>query len=212
MSAEDVLQGDRGRALLNTFFTADTHFNHTAILGLAKRDFPNVREMNSWLIETWNAKVTQERDHVWVLGDFGFNAPTREGTTDLGELFWKLRGVKHLIVGNHDYKNTQVLRLPWESIHDLWEFKQDGLRAVLCHSPLETWAGSWRGNLHFHGHCHGSLQRKIPKRFDVGVDTLLGASGPIPWEELKELGMKEEFVPVDGHGKAGRDDDKTYGG
>ena len=129
------------------------------------------------------------------------HAPTKEGTTDLGEIFWKLRGKKSLIVGNHDAKNTQVMRLPWERVEMLTEIKRNGQRATLCHYPLETWPASWRGSMMLHGHCHGTLKRKLPKRFDVGVDTELGQNGPIPWGRLVELAAAEQFAPVDGHDK-----------
>ena len=153
------------------------------------------------LIALWNGQVTRDTDDVWVLGDFGFHAPTKEGTTDLGEIFWKLKGRKHLIVGNHDAKNNQILRLPWEKVEMLYELKRDGQRATLCHYPLETWPASWRGAMMLHGHCHGTLNRKLPKRFDVGVDTELGSNGPILWDRLVELARQETFVAVDGHDK-----------
>jgi calcineurin-like phosphoesterase family protein len=157
--------------------------------------------MNESLIALWNGRVEREGDDIWLLGDFGFHAPTKEGTTDIGEIWWRLRGKKHLIVGNHDAQNNQVLRLPWETVALLHEVKIDGQRATLCHYPLETWPASWRGSMMLHGHCHGTLRRKIAKRFDVGVDAALGVNGPIPWKELVERAMKETFTVVDGHGK-----------
>jgi calcineurin-like phosphoesterase family protein len=183
------------------YFWADLHLNHAGILHHASRPYSGVAEMNEALIALWNGRVEKEGDDVWVLGDFGFHAPTKEGTTDLGELWWRLRGKKHLVVGNHDAKNNQVMRLPWESIDYLTEFKLGGQRATLCHYPLETWPASWRGSMMLHGHCHGTLRRKIAKRFDVGVDTTIGQNGPIPWEELVERASKESFDMVDGHGK-----------
>jgi calcineurin-like phosphoesterase family protein len=156
--------------------------------------------MNEGLIELWNARVEHENDDVWFLGDFGYHAPTQEYTTDLGVIFWKLRGKKHLIVGNHDVKNTQVMRLPWETVDMLKEIKLNGQRATLCHYPLETWPAAWRGAMMLHGHCHGTLKRKLPKRFDVGVDAL-GNNGPIPWDTLVEWASKETFMAVDGHEK-----------
>lgn len=181
------------------YFWADTHFNHEGIIRHANRLVETVQEMNSLLINLWNSKVEQ-RDIVWFLGDFGFHAPNKDGTTDLNDIFWSLNGTKRLIVGNHDLKNNQVLRLPWDQVADLIEVKHQRKRATLCHYPLETWPGAWRGNLMLHGHCHGTLKRKLPKRFDVGVDAL-GATGPIPWEELVETAKREKFVPVDGHDK-----------
>lgn len=185
------------------YFWSDTHFNHRGILKHTTRPFGDIREMNAWMVDVWNSAVRQERDTVFHLGDFGFSTADGE---DLGEIFWRLRGKKHLIVGNHDEKNPQVLRLPWESISPLKTFKLEGVRAELCHYPLETWKGAWRGTLMLHGHCHGTLKRKVPKRFDVGVDTELGAAGPIPLSELVARAAREAFVPQDGQdGHEGRD-------
>jgi calcineurin-like phosphoesterase family protein len=187
-----------------TYFWADTHFNHRGILGYTSRPWKTVEEMNRGLMAIWNATVRNESDDVWVLGDFGFT-PRREWATtemDLMTIFWGLRGRKNLVVGNHDEKNQQVLRLPWERIERLVELKIGGKRATLCHYPLETWPASWSGSMMLHGHCHGTLKRKVPKRFDVGVDTPLGKEGPILWEELVDLASLETFFPVDGHGDA----------
>lgn len=179
----------------SVFFWADTHFNHRGILHYTSRPYSDIYQMNEDLIARWNAVVLQERDVVYLLGDFAF---VHRDAEDLGEIFWKLRGKKHLIVGNHDEKNPQVLRLPWESIQHLATFKQGGQRAELCHYPLETWRASWRGALMLHGHCHGTLKRKLPKRFDVGCDV---EPFPVSWETLVERAATETFLPVDGHGE-----------
>lgn len=186
------------------YFWSDTHFNHEGILKHTSRNYSSVDEMNNVLIEKWNSVVQNETDTVWHLGDFGFHAPTRGYTMDLAEIWWKLRGKKHLIIGNHDEKNKQVLRFPWESVERLAEVRYGGIRATLCHYPLETWPASWHGSMMFHGHCHGTLKRKIAKRFDVGVDAM-GIDGPIDWDTLFQLSMSEAFVPTDGH-----DEERNY--
>jgi len=201
---------------MSTYLWADLHLNHSGILGYCGRPFRSAGEMNRSLIERWNTVVTRESDIVWVLGDFGFKENTRDGGEDLTIIFHKLRGIKNLVVGNHDEKNKGAMKLPWENavaIRDgkgelirtilpyLVTLKEAGVRAEMCHYPLETWKGSYRGALMLHGHCHGSLKRKIAKRFDVGVDTEIGRNGPIPLEVLVELASKETFDPVDGHGE-----------
>jgi calcineurin-like phosphoesterase family protein len=152
--------------------------------------------MDTTLVGLWNSVVTKESDDIWLLGDFAFS----KARYDMFKLFYSLRGRKHLIVGNHDEKNPTVMRLPWETVDHLRTLKVDGKRAELCHYPLETWKASWRGTMMLHGHCHGTLKRKLPKRFDVGVDTPLGQNGPIPFELLWEMALTETFTPVDGHG------------
>jgi calcineurin-like phosphoesterase family protein len=179
------------------YVTADTHFNHAGILRhVPSRPWRTVKEMNAALVERWNAVVLNESDVVYHLGDFGMHAPNDGDASDLGVLFWQLRGRKHLVVGNHDVKNPQVLRLPWESIDQIAEVKRDGRRLVLCHYPLESWPGMHHGAAHVHGHSHGTLARKAPKRFDVGVDVF---PAPVSWEELWEMADRETFVPADHH-------------
>jgi calcineurin-like phosphoesterase family protein len=196
-----------------TFFTADLHFNHLGIIGHANRRddggtvFRTVDEMNKWMIEVWNDTVKRESDIVWVLGDFAFPYNKAVGGIPPEVLFYKLRGVKHLIVGNHDEKNkTGNLTLPWENkvekvgggtvLPYLSTFRDNGRRAELCHYPLETWKNAHRGALMFHGHSHGNLFNKLPHRFDVGIDVF---RRPMDFEELWEMSQKQTFKPVDHH-------------
>lgn len=177
---------------MSTFFWADTHFNHAGIIGYSARPYSNVAEMNTALVERWNARVGP-RDTVWLLGDFAF-----KGEADLDELFSKLRGVKCLVVGNHDERNPAVLKLPWERIERLYTYHHDKYkRAELCHYPLETWKSSAQGALALHGHSHGTLKRQLPHRFDVGADVF---QSPVTFEELWERAIKQRFEPVDHHG------------
>lgn len=71
-------------------------------------------------------------------------------------------------------------------------------RFILCHFPLESWWHAHRGVLHLHGHCHGSLPRALPHRFDVGTDVehFLPVSAP----ELLRRASAQEFTPQDHHG------------
>ena len=183
---------------MTTYFWADTHFNHRGILGHCSRPYRDVGEMNRALVELWNGAVTRESDVVWFLGDFGFSPGLRRPEAEeLDSIFFRLRGVKHLVVGNHDDRNPRVLRLPWERVERLYTFRHEGARAELCHYPLETWKGAWRGALMLYGHSHGTLRRKVAKRFDVGADVF--RDGPVSWEALLELASRETFEPVDHH-------------
>jgi calcineurin-like phosphoesterase family protein len=159
--------------------------------------------MNAGLIRLWNANV-KPSDTIYHLGDFGFPAMRVEGHIgpsdwELYEIFKQLNGHKRLVVGNHDMKNRQVLKLPWESMDQLLVVKENGVRAVLCHYPLETWASAHRGYLMLHGHSHGSLKRVIPHRFDVGVDVF--KSGPIALKDLAITASEQGYEPQDHHGE-----------
>jgi len=79
------------------YFTADTHFCHSNIIGSCYRPFENVGEMNRALIDNWNNFVTA-RDEVYILGDFLYKGTGREANKILSQL----KGRKYLIKGNHE--------------------------------------------------------------------------------------------------------------
>ena len=154
---------------MTTWFYADSHFFHASpdkpdgIIRMCRRPFQSGREMNSVLASSW--RVVKKDDEVIVLGDFAHRADPAE----LRKLFDSLPGRKHLIVGNHDGKDT--LALPWASIKDLAFVSVDGERLVLCHYALRSWPGILRGALQLHGHHHGRLPGNN-RSCDVGVDVM----------------------------------------
>ncbi|GJD65778.1 metallophosphoesterase [Methylobacterium frigidaeris] len=153
------------------FFTADLHLNHGHLLraDVARpRPFASVEEHDEAIISRWNATVRSASDDVYVLGDFALGLDS-EG---LERVFRRLRGRKHLIVGNHDPART--VRLPWSSKPaDLRRVAVDagGRRydVTLCHYPMRAWNRIHHGALHLYGHTHGSLPG-TRRSCDVGVD------------------------------------------
>lgn len=174
---------------MSVWVWSDTHFGHRGIIDYCKRPYADVDAMNRGLIDRWNEWV-KPTDTIYHLGDFGFGK-------DLADIFAALNGHKHLVRGNHDYKNPAVLKLPWESQHDLVTIKENGVRLIGCHYPLETWASAHHGYLHAHGHSHGTLKHKIGHRWDVGADVEVF---PVSLAELAERAKSEEFVATDHHG------------
>jgi calcineurin-like phosphoesterase family protein len=147
---------------MQTHFTADSHFGHSNIISLSARPFASVEEMEEAMIERWN-EVVAPGDNVWHLGDFAFRCELRR----MRAIFSRLSGSKHLILGNHDDKNT--LALGWASIGHIREIKVDGQRLVMCHYGMRTWPGVHRGAIHLYGHSHGTLPGNALCT-DVGVD------------------------------------------
>ena len=107
-----------------------------------------------------------EKDVIIHLGDVCFGNVDRT-------LAWlaKLPCRKLLLPGNHDLRHFRELSRVYSPLPDLCEIAIEGtgLKAVLCHYPLEEWDGAFRGALHFHGHVHGRRPSKR-RREDVGVD------------------------------------------
>jgi calcineurin-like phosphoesterase family protein len=112
----------------------------------------------------WDETVLEDTDEVYVLGDFSFYKPE-----ETGKILNRLRGVKHLIAGNHDLKETRNLS-GWASVRDYHDLRIDGRKVVLCHYPLAVWRANHAGRLHLHGHCHGSYTLDSTQCVDVGVD------------------------------------------
>ena len=175
---------------MRTFFTADTHFGHSAIIKLCNRPFRSLAEMNEGLIANWNAVVGPE-DRVFHLGDFCF-----KGSKLAMETLPKLQGRITFVRGNHDTENTARLDR-WEACHDIIELKHGGKRLVLCHYPMLEWPGAWRGAIHLHGHTHGRIGPNA-RRCDVGVD--VWDYRPVTIEEIEaRLAEAPPYDPAEAH-------------
>jgi calcineurin-like phosphoesterase family protein len=165
---------------MSIYFTSDHHFGHAGALGLYRRPFASVAEMDREMIDRWNA-VVKPADEVWYLGDFAIcQRPER-----VASLVGALHGHKHLVVGNND--DAAVIGCDgWESIHPYAEVGVDGVELVLCHYPFRTWRNMGKGWINLHGHSHGRL-KPLPRQFDVGVE--VWNFRPVQIAELFE-GMK----------------------
>lgn len=177
------------------YFWSDTHFNHDAIRRYCTRPFKDVAEMNESMVSRWNA-VVRPQDTIYHLGDFGFSHSQLE---PLEAIFGRLQGHKHLVIGNHDEKNPAALKLPWESKQHIRVVKHEGTKIVLCHYPIESWPSAHHGALHLHGHCHGTLKRVVPHRWDMGVD--VWGDGPVGIDLVLAMAASQgSHVPSDHHG------------
>lgn len=145
------------------YFTSDTHFGHANIIRYCNRPFSSAEEMDEVLVARWN-EVVRPDDQVWHLGDFSMRTHGRR----LRELFHRLNGSKHLVIGNHDY--DEVFRLPWSTAPSHYaETTVDGVKFVLFHYGMRVWNGNFRGSLHLYGHSHSRLPGNR-RSLDVGVD------------------------------------------
>ena len=152
---------------MTTWFTADTHFGHGGALGLFKRPFASVAEMDEMMIARWNERVAPH-DDIWHLGDFAVLTKKAAAEGRAGELLDRLHGRKRLIVGNND--PAAVRALPgWVEVTDYAETIVDGTPLVLCHYAFRSWKNQHKGWWNLHGHSHGAL-KPLRRQRDVGVD------------------------------------------
>ena len=165
----------------NTFFTADLHFGHKNIIEYCERPYDSVDEMNTALIDNWNAVVKPDNE-VWVLGDVALGR-IHESLANVS----KLNGHKYLVVGNHD-RCWQGLRRygRWVNIYERAGFEiildrvqfDVGYPVGACHFPgpdendsrfNEYRPDIRRGEYLIHGHCH-TTWHTYGSQYNVGVD------------------------------------------
>jgi len=154
------------------FYISDTHLGHERLLDMQPRSFSSIDEHDEHIIKCWNS-VVRDDDIVYHLGDFAF-ALSR--TSDrVREIFGRLRGRKHLVIGNHDVDKKGSLHptlaaLEWAARPEHALRTRDGGRDVyMSHYAARTWPSQHYGAVHFYGHSHGRLPSYGLSR-DVGVD------------------------------------------
>ena len=166
-----------------TYFTSDQHFGHFNIIRLSRRPFKTVEEMDETMVELWNAKV-RDGDTVYVLGDLFFRAATVEPILE------RLKGHKHLMVGNHDGSWTDRVKLAdyFESVQTLKEGTVDGRLVTMCHYPMLSYPQARRGYM-IYGHIHNNtgddywpLIMRRPRMLNAGVD--VNNFEPVTFDEL----------------------------
>ncbi len=146
------------------WYTADLHLNHANIIRHCERPFASAEEMDREILH--RLQCVDEEDDVWIIGDFAYTRNAADRRYVAG-LFEAIPGRKHLVRGNHDHKDT--IKLPWSSVQDLVEIRDEEQILILCHYPLLTWNKARYGALHLFGHVHSELAG-YRSALNVGVD------------------------------------------
>lgn len=166
------------------FYIGDLHFGHRSVINFDHRPFADADEMDRAMIDLWNSRVSED-DEVYVLGDFAYRNYKPEE--------WYLRqlkGAKHLIVGNHDWKlmkNPGAMRY-FQSVEKMCHVSDAGTHICLCHFPIADWNGRYKGHYHIYAHIHG--QNDEVSRYMKQFDRALNASAcinyymPVSFKEL----------------------------
>jgi len=125
----------------NIFWTADTHFQHKALINKGLRiipfEDPTIEKHDNMIIQRWN-DVVGKNDTVYHLGDFAW--------CNLAAYRKELKGRIHLIKGNHDRLKSADYDL-FESVSDFKRVKVGDQKIYMMHYSLRTWPdqhyGSW---------------------------------------------------------------------
>jgi len=174
-----------------TFFTADLHFGHGAIIDFCNRPFSDVAEMNTTLIKNWNSRVRND-DHVYIVGDLYYGGRDAAGIDEAISTVKKLNGILHLVAGNHDFpylKNMDYHYL-FADVDEIRYLKHEGEHIFLCHYPMAEWSGYFRGSWHIYGHIHNNKDNPAAQYMKT-LDRALNAATdicqymPVTFQELK---------------------------
>lgn len=178
----------------HTFFTSDTHFNHTNIIQYCHRPFKNVDQMNETLITNWNHVIHPE-DTIFHLGDFCLG-----DSTEWNKILNRLNGKIYLIMGNHDRKNIQQGYINRFEDVVMQMHIEVGKRSIyLNHYPFLCYSGAYGDVWQLFGHVHTCpnstgidtprLGTLLPTQYDVGVDN--NNYMPVSYEQVKKNILKQ---------------------
>ena len=135
------------------YYTSDLHFGHKNIIKYENRPFMNIEEMEYVFIRNWNNKVKSNDDHIYIIGDFAFKG-SNLSVDKINNIVEKLKGKKHLIIGNHDQfiNSIHFKERLWEEVVSYKEIidKSNNIimdklnivenrNIILCHYQIENW-------------------------------------------------------------------------
>ena len=131
------------------FYTADMHFGQESLLASGKwqgRPFMTLEEMHAEQIKKWNKKVTNG-DDVYILGDVG----SRGYHNMHPEILARLKGRKHLILGNHDDVSDLRVKQQFVEIVQMKKLTDssngENRKVLLTHCPYMMWEGQHTGTI-----------------------------------------------------------------
>ena len=150
------------------YYISDTHWGHGEnIIRFDNRPFNSSEEMNQALFYNWNKTVTNA-DNVYILGDLIWS----KDPDDWNRLLVKLKGKKHLILGNHDEemlkigKTSSILSLVehnFELITNQLEVYDGSVEKyiIMSHYPILAYKKSYTPRyMMFHGHTHNNTMEQ----------------------------------------------------
>ncbi len=173
------------------YYIADTHFGHTQILEECRPQFKTIEEMDEYIINNINKKMTRN-DTLYIVGDFSYRSKTPPI-----EYLQAIKPKKVLILGNHDSwvkKLTEDEKKKYivGGVYDILTKKKNGIELHFCHYPMLDWNGShyFGSSFAICGHIHqrkeGRLSAElfpfVKNQFNAGVD--INNFEPVTFEEL----------------------------
>lgn len=158
------------------FFTSDQHFGHNNIIEYCNRPFKNADIMDRELIKRHNAVIERE-DEIFMVGDFSLKSSIHKEY--LRNIVKNLKGIKHLILGNHDcLKPFDYIDIGFRSVHTSLEI----YNFILVHDPAISCID--RNKIFICGHVHDLFEKE---KNVVNVSVEVRDYTPISIEEIRKM-------------------------
>ena len=156
------------------WFIADTHFGHKNVIAFDGRPFDTIHDHDECLIDRWNKRVG-DGDIVYHLGDFSL-CPFEKTKA----IFDRLKGIKVLVIGNHDGSIPRNERIGWKFVcKGLMIMGQNG-PIWMVHDPME--APMFEDVIHGHTHKPACKTADVHKRICVSANLI--NYGPISENQI----------------------------
>jgi len=133
------------------YFTSDWHIGHRCIIGLSKRPFKDVAEMNAY-ISDMVLNTAHRGDSIYFMGDIGVD---KDAILALLQRIHRAKIEFHWILGNHDDALPLTTYAPYcASIGQARTLHRKEGHIYLHHFPCVVWNNSFRNSYHLYGHVH----------------------------------------------------------
>ena len=158
------------------YLTSDLHLFHKSFI-YEPRGFHSVEEMNSAIEKNWNELMSDD-DDVYILGDLIFKGESNS-LDDAMTIVRRLKGKKHLILGNHDGSMKIELYRKESSIVEIVNAKYLWYKShqyYLSHFPSITVdmevekPNDWIVNFFGHTHKKEKFYNGLPFMYNVSLD------------------------------------------
>lgn len=158
------------------YLTSDPHLYHKSFI-YEPRGFHSPEEMNAAIEKNWNELITDD-DDVYILGDLIFKGE-HNTLDDAMDIVQRLKGKKHIILGNHDGSMKIELYKKEPSIVEIEDAKYiwyKGRQYYLSHFPSITAdpkvekPKEWIINFFGHTHSKEKFYNGLPFMYNVSLD------------------------------------------
>ena len=134
-------------------YISDTHFFHENANRFDKSPFANEELRRETMILNWN-NYTNDDDDVYILGDMFWRGHEAEAIA----IMKRLKGRKHLILGNHDRVQGKI-RFEFADVQERANITDNGRHVVLSHFPEMFYNRQHYGAIMLYGHVHNTIEQ-----------------------------------------------------